>query len=154
MASPVRSRSPISGTSETAHAPATYHAGARREPARDARRKAAEKRRAYPIRMVPMRGRIRARSTHLPITSGMAARKEYLFVFEGELELRCENGKVFRLSHGDSLYFDGAVGHVCLSTGAKDARRSTGSSPRTSTSRAARKSALTGDVAMHTSTRA
>jgi transcriptional regulator with XRE-family HTH domain len=72
-------------------------------------------------RMVPMRGRIHARTMDAFSDYIRHSGEEFLFLLRGELELRFENGTVFKLSPGDSLYFDSAVGHVYLSTGKEDA---------------------------------
>ncbi|MEM5446481.1 helix-turn-helix domain-containing protein [Paraburkholderia guartelaensis] len=72
-------------------------------------------------RMVPMRGRIHARTMDAFPDYIRHSGEEFLFLLRGELELHFENRTVFRLSPGDSLYFDSAVGHVYLSTGAGDA---------------------------------
>jgi transcriptional regulator with XRE-family HTH domain len=72
-------------------------------------------------RMVPMRGRIHARAMDAFPDYIRHSGEEFLFLLRGELELRFENGTVFKLSPGDSLYFDSAVGHVYLSTGKEDA---------------------------------
>ncbi|MDR3101208.1 MAG: XRE family transcriptional regulator [Paraburkholderia sp.] len=72
-------------------------------------------------RMVPMRGRIHARTVDAFPDFIRHSGEEFLFLLRGELELHFENGTVFRLSAGDSLYFDSAVGHVYLSVGAEDA---------------------------------
>ncbi|AMP40456.1 MULTISPECIES: helix-turn-helix domain-containing protein [Ralstonia solanacearum species complex] len=72
-------------------------------------------------RMVPMRAHIRARSLADFPDYIRHPGEEFVFVLGGTLELRFENGDVFRLSPGDSLYFDSAVGHVYLSASEEDA---------------------------------
>lgn len=72
-------------------------------------------------RMVPMRGRIRARNVGDFPDYIRHAGEEFVFLLSGQLELRFENGKSFTLSPGDSLYFDSAVGHIYLSVGEGDA---------------------------------
>ncbi|RDV00570.1 helix-turn-helix domain-containing protein [Trinickia dinghuensis] len=72
-------------------------------------------------RMVPMRGRIRARSLEEFPDFIRHSGEEFLFVLYGELELRFETGAAYSLSRGDSLYFDSAVGHVYISIGDEDA---------------------------------
>jgi transcriptional regulator with XRE-family HTH domain len=72
-------------------------------------------------RMVPVRGRIHARSLGDFPDFIRHSGEEFLFVLDGELELRFENGKVYKLSRGDSLYFDSAVGHAYISIGEEDA---------------------------------
>ncbi|MGZ2746282.1 helix-turn-helix domain-containing protein [Burkholderia stagnalis] len=72
-------------------------------------------------RMVPVRGRIHARKLSDFADYIRHSGEEFVFVLSGELELRFENGQAFRLSAGDSLYFDSAVGHVYLSVGGTDA---------------------------------
>jgi hypothetical protein len=72
-------------------------------------------------RMVPMRAHIRARSVEDFPDYIRHPGEEFVFVLGGKLELRFENGDVFQLSPGDSLYFDSAVGHVYLSASKEDA---------------------------------
>lgn len=72
-------------------------------------------------RMVPVRGRIHARKLSDFADYIRHSGEEFVFVLSGELELRFENGQSFRLSAGDSLYFDSSVGHVYLSLGDTDA---------------------------------
>jgi transcriptional regulator with XRE-family HTH domain len=71
-------------------------------------------------RMVPIRARIRARALADFPDYIRHHGEEFVFVLAGTLELRFENGKVFRLQPGDSLYFDSSIGHVYLSVGAAD----------------------------------
>jgi transcriptional regulator with XRE-family HTH domain len=72
-------------------------------------------------RMVPIRAHIRARSLSDFPNYIRHSGEEFVFLLGGALELRFENGNVFRLMPGDSLYFDSAVGHVYLSTGEEEA---------------------------------
>lgn len=72
-------------------------------------------------RMVPMRAHIRARSVDDFPDYIRHPGEEFVFVLGGKLELRFENGDVFHLAPGDSLYFDSAVGHVYLSASKEDA---------------------------------
>jgi transcriptional regulator with XRE-family HTH domain len=71
-------------------------------------------------RMVPMRARIRARAVADFPDYIRHHGEEFVFVLDGTLELRFENGKVFKLQPGDSLYFDSSIGHVYLSAGESD----------------------------------
>ncbi|MDN4575705.1 transcriptional regulator [Pandoraea cepalis] len=72
-------------------------------------------------RMVPMRAHIRAHALKDFPDYIRHSGEEFVFLLQGKLELHFENGSVFRLEQGDSLYFDSAQGHVYISTGAKDA---------------------------------
>jgi DNA-binding XRE family transcriptional regulator len=72
-------------------------------------------------RMVPIRTHIHARSVADFPEYIRHSGEEFVFLLNGKLELRFENGKVFRLLPGDSLYFDSSVGHVYLSVGKDDA---------------------------------
>lgn len=72
-------------------------------------------------RMVPMLARIHARSPKDFADYIRHAGEEFVFVLRGSLELRFEDGKVFSLNPGDSLYFDSSVGHVYVSTGKQEA---------------------------------
>ncbi|SAL85335.1 transcriptional regulator [Caballeronia arvi] len=72
-------------------------------------------------RMVPMRAHIRAHALEDFPDYIRHSGEEFVFLLQGKLELHFENGSVFRLEKGDSLYFDSAQGHVYISTGAKDA---------------------------------
>lgn len=68
-------------------------------------------------RMVPIRAQIRARSLADFPDYIRHAGEEFVFVLSGALRLEFENGSVYTLAPGDSLYFDSAIGHVYLSTG-------------------------------------
>lgn len=72
-------------------------------------------------RMVPMRAHVHARKLADFPDYIRHSGEEFVFLLKGELELRFEDGKVFRLEEGDSLYFDSGVGHVYLSAGEEDA---------------------------------
>jgi transcriptional regulator with XRE-family HTH domain len=72
-------------------------------------------------RMVPMRARVHARALSDFPDYIRHRGEEFVFLLNGRLELRFENGKVFALDAGDSLYFDSSVGHVYLSVGERDA---------------------------------
>lgn len=72
-------------------------------------------------RMVPMRAHIRARAVSDFPEYIRHSGEEFVFLLGGKLELRFENGKSFKLTPGDSLYFDSSVGHVYLSLGDEDA---------------------------------
>ena len=72
-------------------------------------------------RMVPVRGRIHARSLGDFPEFIRHGGEEFLFVLGGELQLHFEDGTVYALSRGDSLYFDSAVGHAYISVGDDDA---------------------------------
>ncbi len=72
-------------------------------------------------RMVPMRAHVRARALSDFPDYIRHAGEEFVFLLGGLLELRFENGKVFTLNPGDSLYFDSSVGHVYISLGDEDA---------------------------------
>jgi transcriptional regulator with XRE-family HTH domain len=72
-------------------------------------------------RMVPMRAHVRARKLEDFPDYIRHSGEEFMFLLRGKLELHFENGTVFRLEQGDSLYFDSAVGHVYISTGKEEA---------------------------------
>ncbi|CAE6700162.1 hypothetical protein R75461_02180 [Paraburkholderia nemoris] len=72
-------------------------------------------------RMVPMRAHIRARAVSDFPEYIRHSGEEFVFVLAGQLELRFEKGKSFKLVPGDSLYFDSSIGHVYLSLGKEDA---------------------------------
>ena len=72
-------------------------------------------------RMVPMRAHIHARGLEDFPDYIRHEGEEFVFLLQGKLELRFENGSIFKLEQGDSLYFDSAQGHVYLSTGPTDA---------------------------------
>jgi transcriptional regulator with XRE-family HTH domain len=72
-------------------------------------------------RMVPMRAHVRARELSDFPDYIRHAGEEFVFLLAGVLELRFEDGKVFTLKPGDSLYFDSSVGHVYISLGGEDA---------------------------------
>jgi transcriptional regulator with XRE-family HTH domain len=72
-------------------------------------------------RMVPMRAYIRARRLEDFPEYIRHEGEEFVFLLQGRLELHFENGSVFKLEQGDSLYFDSAQGHVYISAGQTDA---------------------------------
>jgi len=72
-------------------------------------------------RMVPVRAHIRARRLADFPDYIRHSGEEFVFLLKGELELRFEDGAVFRLEAGDSLYFDSGVGHVYLSASEEEA---------------------------------
>jgi transcriptional regulator with XRE-family HTH domain len=72
-------------------------------------------------RMMPMRAHIRARDVSDFPEYIRHAGEEFVFVLGGSLALHFEDGKVFTLEPGDSLYFDSAVGHVYVTTSQDDA---------------------------------
>jgi transcriptional regulator with XRE-family HTH domain len=72
-------------------------------------------------RMVPIRSHVHARKLADFPDYIRHGGEEFVFLLNGELELRFEDGNVFRLEPGDSLYFDSGVGHVYLSIGDEDA---------------------------------
>lgn len=72
-------------------------------------------------RMIPIRSHVHARSLADFPDYIRHGGEEFVFLLKGELELRFEDGNVFRLEPGDSLYFDSGVGHVYLSAGDEDA---------------------------------
>jgi transcriptional regulator with XRE-family HTH domain len=72
-------------------------------------------------RMVPMRAHIHARAVSDFPEFIRHSGEEFVFLLNGKLELRFENGKSFKLIPGDSLYFDSSVGHVYLSLSKEDA---------------------------------
>ncbi|CAB3751141.1 hypothetical protein LMG29660_01470 [Burkholderia puraquae] len=61
-------------------------------------------------RTVPVRGRIHARKLSDFAGYIRHSGEEFVFVPNGELELRFENGHPYRLGAGDGLYFGSAVG--------------------------------------------
>jgi quercetin dioxygenase-like cupin family protein len=71
--------------------------------------------------MVPVRAHIRARRLADFPDYIRHSGEEFVFLLKGELELRFEDGAVFRLEAGDSLYFDSGVGHVYLSASEEEA---------------------------------
>ncbi|SEK13931.1 helix-turn-helix domain-containing protein [Paraburkholderia diazotrophica] len=72
-------------------------------------------------RMIPMRGHVRARAMSDFTDYVRHSGEEFVFLLEGLLELRFEDGRSFILKPGDSLYFDSSLGHVYLSIGENDA---------------------------------
>jgi transcriptional regulator with XRE-family HTH domain len=72
-------------------------------------------------RMVPMLARIHARSVKDFSDYIRHGGEEFVFVLRGSLEVHFEDGRVFALNPGDSLYFDSAVGHTYVSTGKEEA---------------------------------
>lgn len=63
-------------------------------------------------------------ATHLDAIGGLARHvgEEFLYVLEGSIVLHSELYAPLRLQAGDSIYFDGSVGHAYLSAGSRPAR--------------------------------
>jgi transcriptional regulator with XRE-family HTH domain len=68
-------------------------------------------------RMVPMHGRIFARSREQFPDYIRHAGQEFVMVLSGQVRLHFETGEVIDLKRSESAYFDSGVGHLYLSTG-------------------------------------
>jgi transcriptional regulator with XRE-family HTH domain len=72
--------------------------------------------------MAPLEMRIRARSVaefdHWSCHDG----EEFAFVLSGEIEVHSEHYQPFRLTAGESAYFDSSMKHLFISIGDEDAR--------------------------------
>jgi transcriptional regulator with XRE-family HTH domain len=73
-------------------------------------------------RMVPMTGRVTARSLDEFPDFVRHAGEEFLIVLEGTLKVVIEGRRSLRLEAGDSIYFNSGLGHAYLSVGPQDAR--------------------------------
>ena len=47
--------------------------------------------------------------------------EEFMYVISGELELHTEHYRPLTMAAGDSIYYDSAMGHCCVSTSKEDA---------------------------------
>ncbi|MGF6446566.1 hypothetical protein QF002_007442 [Paraburkholderia youngii] len=92
-----------------------------KQPIYDAELRVRDDRQRTGKRMVPMRAHIRARKLDDFPDYIRHSGEEFVFLLEDKPELRFENGSVFRLDQGDSLYFESAVGHVYPSVGKEEA---------------------------------
>ena len=72
-------------------------------------------------RMVPILGRIKARSMEEFETLIRHPGEEFLYVLEGVLSVRIDGCAPMKLHAGDSIYFDSGRAHAYLSTGKRDA---------------------------------
>lgn len=72
-------------------------------------------------KMVPFKCRVRARSFEDFDDWVRHAGEEFLLVLEGRIEVYTEYYEPVRLSEGDSMYYDAAMGHCLVSVSKKDA---------------------------------
>lgn len=72
--------------------------------------------------MRPMMGTLKARELHQFDEFVRHAGQEFLIVLEGEVTVHLDGRDAVKLSLGDSIYFDSAVGHLYASNGDEDAR--------------------------------
>lgn len=72
-------------------------------------------------RMVPYISTIRARDVSEFPTWVRHAGEEFMFVLSGELTLHTEHYRPLEMKAGDSVYYDSAMGHGCVSTSKEDA---------------------------------
>lgn len=72
--------------------------------------------------MTPMTGTLKARDVMAFDEFVRHPGEEFLMVLEGEVTVFPEHGAPVELKQGDSLYFDSAIGHCYVSSGAQDAR--------------------------------
>jgi transcriptional regulator with XRE-family HTH domain len=72
--------------------------------------------------MVPMTGRVTARSFEEFADYVRHPGEEFLIVLDGLLMVHIEGRRPVRLAAGDSLYFNSGLGHAYVSVGSEDAR--------------------------------
>lgn len=72
-------------------------------------------------KMVPFKCRVRARSFADFDDWVRHAGEEFLLVLEGEIDVYTEFYEPVRLSEGDSMYYDAAMGHCLVSVSKRDA---------------------------------
>lgn len=65
--------------------------------------------------MSPVVGTVHARRVNGPDDFARHAGEEFAFVLSGAIEVHFEEGDVVHLARGDSLYFDGRIGHAYVS---------------------------------------
>jgi transcriptional regulator with XRE-family HTH domain len=71
--------------------------------------------------IVPSKTRVRARSVEDFPDWVRHDGDDFLLVLEGSVELHTEFYAPVTLEQGDSIYYDAQMGHICISTSAKDA---------------------------------
>ena len=71
--------------------------------------------------MIPFKSRIRARSFDDFPGWVRHSGEEFLLVLEGAIDLYSEHYEPLRLRAGDSVYYDSAMGHACVSVSEEDA---------------------------------
>jgi transcriptional regulator with XRE-family HTH domain len=72
--------------------------------------------------MIPMTGRVTARSLREFRDYVRHPGEEFLIVLEGTLKVHVEGRRPVTLKVGDSVYFDSGLGHAYVSVGPEDAR--------------------------------
>lgn len=72
--------------------------------------------------MVPLEMRVRARSIQEFDHWSRHAGEEFAYVLSGEIEVHTEHYAPFRLTTGESAYFDSSMRHLFISIGPEDAR--------------------------------
>lgn len=72
--------------------------------------------------MSPVVGTVHARTVNGPADFARHAGEEFAYVLSGVMEVHFDNGEVVRLARGDSLYFDGHIGHAYVSVSRQLAR--------------------------------
>lgn len=72
--------------------------------------------------MSPVVGTVHARTINGPADFARHAGEEFAYVLSGVMEVHFENGEVARLARGDSLYFEGRMGHAYVSVSRQLAR--------------------------------
>jgi transcriptional regulator with XRE-family HTH domain len=65
--------------------------------------------------MSPVVGTVHARTLNGPEDFARHAGEEFAYVLTGAIDVHFENGEVVRLARGDSLYFEGRIGHAYVS---------------------------------------
>jgi len=65
--------------------------------------------------MSPVVGTVHARKINGPGDFARHAGEEFAYVLSGEIDVHFENGEIVRLARGDSLYFEGRIGHAYVS---------------------------------------
>jgi uncharacterized cupin superfamily protein len=71
--------------------------------------------------MMPFKCRVRARSFEDFEGWVRHAGEEFLLILEGKIDVYTEYYEPIRLSVGDSMYYDAAMGHCLVSVSKKDA---------------------------------
>jgi transcriptional regulator with XRE-family HTH domain len=72
--------------------------------------------------MSPVVGTVHARRLNGPEDFARHAGEEFAYVLNGAIDVHFENGEVVRLARGDSLYFEGRIGHAYVSVSRQLAR--------------------------------
>jgi transcriptional regulator with XRE-family HTH domain len=72
--------------------------------------------------MSPILGTVHARRINGPQDFARHPGEEFVYILSGAVEVHFEDGRMVKLSRGDSLYFDSRIGHAYITTSRQLAR--------------------------------